>query len=370
MKFCKLCDYTTSLTKSMNRHIVSKLHVEKLNGKPDIDNIIDIYQCSKCERNFSSIQSLNVHIKNYCVYTKINNLETEVVTLKTENISLKNENTLLKTENIALKEEMSLLKAENDEIFNEKDTVTKKYISELESHSNSCMTALSLVKYLIDNYKDAPKLSEPVKSHEKLKFEINVISNLIYKYRHKILSEHLGEMIIDEYKKQNHDEQSMWSSDSNRFSFIIKSDKWTRDQKGIKVAKIIISKITNRVSEILSKFIYHANTYMSQKFNIDEFNSYDSNNDSNDNTDSDSDSDDYSDADSDVDDNPEYDMIAEFLDNKINTEITELISDSIKIKVYIDNQELSRDILKFITPHFDILCLAIKNTENKKKKKR
>ena len=57
-----------------------------------------------------------------------------------------------------------------------------------------------------------------------------------------------------------------------------------------------------------------------------EFNSYDSNNDSNDNTDSDSDSDDYSDADSDVDDNPEYDMIAEFLDNKINTEITELIN--------------------------------------------
>lgn len=139
---------------------------------------------------------------------------------------------------------------------------------------------------------------------------------------------------------------------------MVKCKEWKRDKKGIKVAKIIISNITDKVYKILEKFISNMNKYNSKTLNIDD----DSDNDSDDDYygDNIADCSDSDDSDDDDDDDLEYKIIANYLSKKTDTERMKLNEDSFAIISYINTKKLQDDILKHIASHFDIMCLTKK----------
>jgi len=79
---------------------------------------------------------------------------------------------------------------------------------------------------------------------------------VVHNYKHKTLHKFLGDMIIDKYKTDEPDDQSVWMSDMARLSFIIRELKdgnpeWVKDKSGIKLTKLIISPMMNKVKEML-----------------------------------------------------------------------------------------------------------------------
>ena len=66
--------------------------------------------------------------------------------------------------------------------------------------------------------------------------------------------------LINCYKKEDPYEQSIWSTDTTRYTFIIKdiveqNEKWIRDSKGGKITKYIVEPVLKKISELCGKYI-------------------------------------------------------------------------------------------------------------------
>lgn len=62
---CEVCDYTTTLKRNFERHLLSKKHIDKINSNTKI------YECNICNKVFNNRQSLHNHNK------KCNNITSQ-----------------------------------------------------------------------------------------------------------------------------------------------------------------------------------------------------------------------------------------------------------------------------------------------------
>jgi hypothetical protein len=90
---------------------------------------------------------------------------------------------------------------------------------------------------------------------------------ILFYFERNTLPEILGKAIVEEYKKDDPEDQSMWASDVSRLSFIVKSamgktkskkSKWISDKNGIHFAELIIRPmfeiIKNKMKEYIKKY--------------------------------------------------------------------------------------------------------------------
>jgi hypothetical protein len=138
----------------------------------------------------------------------------------------------------------------------------KMQIEVLKSQADASNKSMSAIKYLAKHRTTAPPIA-PLKGRELTKMieykgnkSYKLADIIIHNYKHRTLAGFLGDMIVDKYKTDEPEDQSVWMSDLARLSFIIRELKdgnpeWVKDKSGTKLAKLIISPLMKKVKEML-----------------------------------------------------------------------------------------------------------------------
>lgn len=309
MKYtCIYCNYTTQYNSNWFKHIRTKIHAINLklnmNMSPEIN-------CTKNE-NPAKIHNIN---SNSDMETRINNIKTEDqtkiytinlefdtdVSSETSCDDIENEANIL-TENKKYKcndcgyeftnrQSLSRHKKRcNEAEKNEKDekikylensneylkllvekvgnvaTTAVKTIKNMEKTNLVAMktakTSISALNYVITNYTNAPVL-EPMPHYKAINDysgDSNIAIGIISLYENCKLTRFLCDMIVNNYKKSNPEEQSVWNTDNSRWTYIIRtivgnSNGWIADKKGIKLRDVVINPLLSHIEKELWNFV-------------------------------------------------------------------------------------------------------------------
>lgn len=224
---CLPCGYFTNDKSNYNKHLKCKNHEKKMN-----DNKSNSNKCDYCNKTFSTHSNLLKH-ENKCVskLLKIKELELE-------------------------------LKYANKQI-----EILKKNLD--EDKKNTTIYNVSIKKFIQQQYSDAPPL-EGLENYAALKFEEEYesedsmedefISIISYNHTQNSLHQYLGDFIVKYYKKDDPKQQSVWSSDVSRLTYIIKElldnkqSIWNHDYKGVKTKSYIINPLLQYIKKILNDY--------------------------------------------------------------------------------------------------------------------
>lgn len=245
---CINCNFKSTNKKDYNRHILTKKHLEKCNIDDGVitsqhglstnsSRIADKnkFECELCHSKFARLCNLSRH-KTICDKTRV-------------------ENIIKDTEVNSLKEKVQILENQLNKF--------EKQVETYETMLKSLTTpqTINYFNFICANYQDSPalegKLSYANMIEAKTLKLIDVIS--MYFYDNKLVS-FLGDYIIRLYKKEEPKNQSMWSTDISRLTYIIREsckvngNTWSYDKKGIKTKKIVIEPALNFIRESLVKF--------------------------------------------------------------------------------------------------------------------
>lgn len=252
---CKPCSYTTTDKRNYQKHINTKKHNEKMQELFDILSSqqefmeihdISIFKCPYCSNSYSNSGNLSRH-KILC--------SVKQQLIDQCNVNINEKNLIITNQNELLKQKDETINVLNDEVKH-----LKLLINSAGSIINNSMSALS---YAMKHYKDAPVL-ETIKDYSALKYNQNdteFIENLLVEYKNKLLPTYLGNFIIKTYKKDDPSTQSIWNSDTNRLTYVIKEilnnnkTDWQIDKKGIKTTKYIIVPVMDHIEELLRSYI-------------------------------------------------------------------------------------------------------------------
>jgi|688.fasta_scaffold299078_2 hypothetical protein len=253
--YCTRCKYKTNDRSHYNRHIKTRKHIdlediEKLQYNYNSD--INKYIC-ECGAEFSHRSSLSRHKNNKCDTNSTN----------------QNSDFCLQIENKLLKQLVNKYENLNNQLL--------EYVKSNKIINNTYN--ISVKNYVQQNYPDAPPLEE-LTTYETIKYEDDdFIDTLVYNYNGNSLHKYLGNFIIKYYKKDNPAEQSMWSSDTSRLTYIIKEllsnnkSIWNHDYKGVKTKNYIITPLLEYIKEYIDEYwINHLDNY--KTMSLDELNKF------------------------------------------------------------------------------------------------
>lgn len=264
---CSTCNYTARDNFNYNKHILTEKHKKKVDEvantiitKP-LKNLAEtpkehvgfLHKCQFCDNTYSTSGSLARHKKACSEKIEL----TKELEKDRNELNIQKEVELLKKE-LQCKEE--LIKSLKSEVSNLRMLVTNA--------GSMVKSSLSTISYVIKNYNEAPAL-EGVKNMEILhsdKTKEEFSEKLISEYRHKTLTNFIGNIIVKTYKKEDPSKQSLWNSDTARLTYVIRVllDKnnidWTVDKKGLRTHKCIIEPVLDYILECLDSFIDNFDT--------------------------------------------------------------------------------------------------------------
>ena len=192
---------------------------------------------------------------------------------------------------------------ENSEVYHQKiEDIRKEQTDNLQTQLNNSnvvvKTSVSALAYVVQNYTDAPRLTkladygittynkpkaiehkqntidteeelseneiiEDTEEREEIeeKNKYNFITIVQCKYEKHTLHKYLGNIIIQNYKKTDPKQQSLWNSDTSRLTYLIRdliqNNKidWHVDKKGVMTKQLIINPLLDHVHILLEEYI-------------------------------------------------------------------------------------------------------------------
>lgn len=252
---CKLCCYITLDQSNFMKHKKSVKHTKKENDLNNSTNKIQKeskknpnsdskYTCEYCEKNYTTPSNLSKH-KKKCI-----NKQTVIIQL---------ENDKKAQETHYLKEIIKRLENENKKLEEDK----RHYKKLVEGAGILAKTSMSTLSYVMSTYKDAPALDK-MENYACIQYDgknkkINLYDMMFTHQDKGTLHTYLGDFLIDVYKKDNPEDQSLWISDTSRLTYIIrelidKTPDWNVDKKGVKTTTYIIEPFLEYTREILDKY--------------------------------------------------------------------------------------------------------------------
>ena len=312
------------------------------------------YTCQKC--NYTTDRKANFHLHNTTQKHK-NNVEHDIKPdEQTHRNNVEHDNKhdnkpdeqkhevngvnscCVQIRNIFLQEklkERDMLIADKDDSHNqlmtEKERIIKILENELASYKSIVNGAgglasesMSIMSHIVKNYKDAPPL-KIYDDYKKLNMDQeDYVEQLCYYYRNDMFIKYVSECIIDEFKKNDPSQQSFWTSDASRLTYIIKellkddTSNWLVDKNGVKIRQYIIQPLLKQIRKEITTHVESIDIY-DPNINLEEY--------------------------------------------------TENFQTAHKVINNIDNGSLERNILKSITPYFYMDKKQLKNLEKDHAKK-
>lgn len=302
---CQFCNYSVNKKSSWDKHLTSKKHtalnngdkVEKKESTPtDSDEFLsdeekgksqkllllsehspstlkvaisevknmNLFNCKYCNRQFTRKSSLTRHLDNHCsakIRIDCKN-EAEVEKLKT----------LLEVKDNAIEDKNKQINFLANELkvvhYNTKDqmsvfkTLITMYKDNLPCKSIHCqLTAnfklqhMETQEMLNDLYAPSPEVTIVVP-----------IDDFFYHKDHRNLDIYIGQKLVEEYRKKEPKNQSIWSSDVARLVFIIRVQTetgvaWFKDKGGNKTKELIVDSILKEIEEALNFYITYVDEH-------------------------------------------------------------------------------------------------------------
>lgn len=273
---CDSCNYVTIRSTDLKKHMLTKKHLmntKKCNNDTNSEqNIIHNseqnsehflkkqkkmstrssakkYICDICDKKFTEKTSMYRHRRLSCKISKetINEIKNKT------------------------NKEISELKKQNKKLLEVVNKNADATVIIAKNHGQSMRMMTHAIKNLANapamgllEKKDAMKLLTQEKNSKRSIEEL-----LIYNHEKNMLGKFIGSMIINSYKKEDPEEQSFWSTDTSRLSFIVMQlldgtgeNEWVQDKTGIKIKKLIIIPL---LEEIKNKLIKYRETNSTKK---------------------------------------------------------------------------------------------------------
>lgn len=299
--FCTMCEYTATNKSNLNKHFKTKKHAKKstLDGsstakpQPDhtkknqyinqnndeilydnnsnVTNDAKTLTCQYCGEIFSRLDTLHRH-KKKCTDVEVYRQKERVRKQMEENIKQKNDEfknkaklkeKVYKNQIKSLENEIKHHQKENEHYKRETEYY-KIMLNEAGKMMNKSVQALT---YIATNYRDAPNITT-IQPDDALKLIMDkpndreIVNTIIFKFENKKLVAYIGNMIVDIYKKNNPNEQSVWNSDSSRLTYLIKEilddsgqtdleSHWKIDKKGLKTKEYLIDPLLEKIKKML-----------------------------------------------------------------------------------------------------------------------
>ena len=256
--FCKLCSYKTDRKDNYNRHNKSKKHSRNLEAC-DKKNSNKIASSEKETRKDTVRQETpecarkNGFFCKYCgiTFTRSNGLS------KHQN---KCKQRLDEIKEIKYKQELEkhkeLLKEKEKQLNEQK--VEKEYYKQLiDNYSKMGPKTFNSITYVMNKYENAPHIKkiEPEKIEYFQNINMTKVENMVSDYRNNRFVTFIINTIISIHKKDNPEDQSIWSTDSSRYNYLIKEllenegSYWIVDKKGAKSKDYLVEPILKFIRE-------------------------------------------------------------------------------------------------------------------------
>jgi hypothetical protein len=203
----------------------------------DAENDKVRFKCAYCEIEFKTNSGLYKH-KKTCQYKE-------------------------KADHAGLEDKINILKEQNNYL---KDFVY--------GAGNILKKSLSNTTFMNLHYNEAPSLEKHTAGIKDLKInkDENLFSVITYYQKENLLHQFIGDFIISIYKKENPKEQSLWTTDSSRLNYLVRTaiknkNIWKIDKAGTKVRDNIICPILEEIyNEVLKEIEYVTKDYINLKY--------------------------------------------------------------------------------------------------------
>lgn len=259
---CKLCNYQTKNKSDLTKHFKTKKHLD--NAAVISESSIPPIQLPYTSHTITNSTNKSQLQCDYCkrIFTRYDNLGRHIKTCESK--SRLSEDNKLQKQIDKLNNELELAKTKAEHY--------KHVEKEAEYYKQLLMEAGGLVKksvnaltYSITNYNNAPHINEiAIDDIETFNHPTKaIVEDILSTYKHKTLSEYLGNLILKLYKKANPLDQSIWNTDDNRLTYIIKellndkSSNWIVDKKGVKTMQYLIHPLLEHIKKLI--IVYQKN---------------------------------------------------------------------------------------------------------------
>lgn len=264
MKYnCEDCDFHTDNLNNFNNHIKTIKHqnkiIKKNNNntntetltnikKPDNNNNECSNECKNCGKKFKHRSSKSRHqIKCDGNINLVNNKHIKELVECNQKMTQNNEKLL------------DVVMNNNEYLY----TVSKKAVGFAES-------TLSTVGIIMKYLDKAPCIEKNIDYHKKLQYdEYNeetikddeqIVEDILSYRNHKTLIKYLGTIIIEVYKKDNPEKQSLWNSDVARKNYLLRDlvnniPLWITDKSGILTTEVVINPLLEKLRDILVEYM-------------------------------------------------------------------------------------------------------------------
>lgn len=307
--FCNLCNYETDNKSTWYKHKKTDKHNKLINLQKIIDenenNKLNDYVNKQNQRDINNqIDSLNQKNEIELLKEKLKSIETE------KNIIKNQLDKIIDQYEIRISETKNNYEKQFDKVidqYEERLNETHHHIETLKFENNFqkqlinsaggiIQRSMNTMSYLLLNYNNAPALTHLADYSIISKNTDSLIQDLIFYYKKNKLDKHIGDFIIQQYKKTNPELQSFWSSDVDRLNYFIRelindtkpepkltnktsetrinkknnaaNIQWIVDKKGIKMTESIIDPLLKYIQEINSKYLQQKNEEINTRFNI------------------------------------------------------------------------------------------------------
>lgn len=301
---CEICNYTTLDSGNYSKHKRTVKHLRKVDDcKKNLRDISSFqpknanellrklqsvtntensdsyqcidgkYQCSKCGKIYSHLSSLSRHkLNNKCQgeVSELNNLKQEIIEFQKDQIlneiaKKKEEELRIRDDKIVeLEKKIVMLETKLDCSIEQNKEKTSFIMSGKIGNNNNFYSARNYAQHFFPDAPCLAALPDYDESMEDYKMIMNedydLIDVILHYHEQGVLHKYLGDFIISHYKKEDPTTQSIWNSDSSRFTYVIKeliaNDKshWSCDKNGLKTIKCIINPMLDYLKKLLANY--------------------------------------------------------------------------------------------------------------------